>query len=71
MKCIAFLFAAIALAACCASGNGCYAPTLGTPPAWDGLGSAPTENGGEYKPKRASRRNTEIIVGPLNEAAAQ
>jgi hypothetical protein len=47
-----------------------YAPAAGAPIAWDGLGSAP-ENGNEYKPKQTSRRNTEIIVGPLNEAVAQ
>ncbi len=70
-KCIAFLFAVIALAGCCVSGDGCYAPLPGAPIAWDGLGSAPAEIGSEYKPKRNSLRNHEIIVGPLNEAAAQ
>jgi len=69
-KCIAFLFAAAALAGCCASGNGCYAPLPGTPIAWDGLGSPPIENEAERKPKRISRPNTEIVVGPLNETAA-
>lgn len=69
-KCIAFLFAATALAGCCASGNGCYAPLPGTPIAWDGLGSPPIENETEYKPKRTSRPKTEIVVGPLNEPAA-
>ena len=56
-KCIALLFAAIALAGCCMSGNGCYAPIAGAPVAWDGLGAAPTEDADEYKPKRTSRRN--------------
>jgi hypothetical protein len=66
------LACSMALAGCCASGTGCYAPVPGTPIAWDGLGSAPTENGSdENKPRRKSRRNHEIIVGPLNEAAAQ
>jgi len=70
-KCIALLFTAVALAGCCVSGNGCYTPLPGAPIAWDGLGPAPTENVDEYKPKRNSRRNQEIIVGPLNGAAAR
>jgi hypothetical protein len=60
----------LALAGCCASGSGCYGPTPGTPIAWDGLGSRPSENVGQYEPRRNSRRNREIIVGPLNEAKA-
>ena len=68
---IAFLFVAVALGGCCVSGSGCYSPVPGTPIAWDGLGPAPMENGSEYKPKRASRPNTEIVVGPLNGTAAQ
>jgi hypothetical protein len=39
-KWIAFLFTAMALGGCCASGTGCYAPEAGTPVAWDGLGPA-------------------------------
>jgi hypothetical protein len=66
-KWIAFLFAAVALAGCCVSGNGCYAPSPGVPIAWDGLGAAPTENVDENKPKRNSRRNHEM----LNDATAQ
>jgi hypothetical protein len=58
LKCIALLFAAVALAGCCFSGNGCYAPVAEAPAAWDGLDPAPTENVDEYKPKRNSRRNT-------------
>ena len=64
----------IALAGCCVSGSGCYAPTPGAPIAWDGLGSRPSEIGGqdvgEYEPRRRSRPNREIIVGPLNAAKA-
>jgi hypothetical protein len=59
----------IALAGCCASGSGCYAPTPGAPVAWDGLGSRPSENVYQHVPRR-SRPNREIIVGPLNEAKA-
>jgi hypothetical protein len=40
-KWIAFLFTAMALGGCCASGTGCYAPEAGTPVAWDGLGPLP------------------------------
>jgi hypothetical protein len=71
LRCITLLFAALALGGCCLSGNGCYAPVPGTPVAWDGLGPAPAENGGNNKPKRVSRRNTEIVVGPLNDVAAR
>jgi hypothetical protein len=42
-KWIALLFSAIALAGCCASGTGCYAPVAGTPVAWDGLGPPPDD----------------------------
>jgi hypothetical protein len=70
-KCTTFLFAAFALAGCCVSGNGCYAPLpAGTPIAWDGLGSPPTESEVEHKPKRTSRPKTKIVVGPLNESTA-
>jgi hypothetical protein len=62
-KWIALLFSAIALAGCCASGSGCYAPVAGTPVAWDGLGPPPddqprvvTEKGViEEQPKRAAK----------------
>jgi hypothetical protein len=69
LKCIAFLFAAVALASCCVSGNGCYTSLPGTPIAWDG--SLPTVNETEPNPKRTSRPKTEIVVGPLNEKSAQ
>jgi hypothetical protein len=42
-KWIALFFSAIALAGCCASGTGCYAPVAGTPVAWDGLGPPPDD----------------------------
>jgi hypothetical protein len=63
----------IALAGCCVSGSGCYAPT-GAPIAWDGLGARPSDIGGqdvgEYEPRRRSRPKREIIIGPLNDAKA-
>jgi hypothetical protein len=70
-KCVAFVFAAVALAGCCVSGNGCYAPLPGTPIAWDGLGSAPTETyrATEYRPRQKSRPKKEIIIGPIGEGA--
>jgi hypothetical protein len=69
-KCIAFLVAALMLAGCCALGNGC-APESGAPIAWDGLGSAPTDDtqAVEPRPKNYVRAKREIIVGPLDTAA--
>jgi hypothetical protein len=71
-KCIAFLVAALMLANCCAVGNGC-APETGTPIAWDGLGPAPTDDTQplEPRPKKPTRAKREIIVGPLDAAAAE
>jgi hypothetical protein len=68
-KCIAFLVAALMLANCCALGNGC-APESGAPIAWDGLGSAPTDDtqSVEPPPKKHVRARREIIVGPLDAA---
>jgi hypothetical protein len=67
-KCIAFLFGAVALAGCCASSNGCYAPLPGTPTAWDGLGPAPTEvdQATEYRPNKNARPK-EIVIGPIGD----
>jgi hypothetical protein len=72
-KYIAFLFAAGALAGCCVSGNGCYAPLPGTPMAWDGLGPSPTETAQaiEYRPRQSARPKKEIIIGPISDAPAQ
>jgi hypothetical protein len=70
LKCITFLFSAAALAGCCLSGNGCYTSSPGTPIAWDGLGSSPTDNETTPKPKRTSRPKKEIVVGPLNQTPA-
>jgi hypothetical protein len=70
-RCIALLVAALTLANCCASGSGC-APAAGSPVAWDGLGTAPTEETQplELRPKPA-RAKREIIVGPLDAAASE
>jgi len=67
LKCIAFLAAALMLTNCCASGNGC-APVAGSPVAWDGLGTAPTEDTQQPEPKKPARAKREIIVGPLDAA---
>ena len=71
-KCIAFLVAALMLANCCALGNGC-APESGAPVAWDGLGPAPTNDTQpvELRPKQPARAKREIILGPLDAAAAE
>jgi hypothetical protein len=67
LKCIIFLAAALILANCCASGNGC-APVTGGPVAWDGLGPAPTEDTQPLKPKKPAHAKREIVVGPLDAA---
>jgi hypothetical protein len=74
-RCIVFLVGAVALAGCCVSGNGCYAPVLGAPNApiaWDGLGSPPTETAEvpENRPKKNTRPKKEIIVGPIGDVSA-
>jgi hypothetical protein len=71
-KCIAFLVAALMLANCCALGNGCV-PAAGNPVAWDGLGAAPTDDTQplELRPKQHARAKREIILGPLEAAAAE
>ena len=74
-KCIVFLVGSVALAGCCVSGNGCYAPVVGAPTApiaWDGLGSPPTETADvpESRPKKTTRPKKEIIVGPIGDVSA-
>jgi len=74
---LALLFVAAALAGCCVSGNGCYAPVAGVPLAWDGLGSPPTEADdvtagvAEQRPRKPKRPQKEIIVGPIGGVAAE
>ena len=52
------------------AGNGC-APESGAPIAWDGLGSAPTDDTQpvEPQPRKHARAKREAIVGPLDAAA--
>jgi hypothetical protein len=70
-KCIAFLVAALVLANCCASGSGCGV-TPGGPVAWDGLGSAPTEETRAIEPRpNKMRAKKEIVSGPLDAAEPQ
>src|ERR1700681_110325 len=57
-RCIVFLVGAVALAGCCVSGDGCYAPVLGAP-------TAPIA-GGRNNP----RPKKEIIVGPIGDVPA-
>ena len=74
-KYIALILASAALAGCCLSPNGCYAPLPGAPIAWDGLGTAPTETettgATEDRPKKTARAKKEIIVGPIGAASAE
>jgi hypothetical protein len=73
-KSILFLFATLMLANCCAVGTNC-APASGAPVAWDGLGSAPTDNAQPVElappPKKQARAKREIILGPLNATTAE
>ena len=64
--------AALMLANCCALGNGCV-PAAGSPVAWDGLDAAPTDDTQplELRPKQHARAKREIILGPLDAAAAE
>jgi hypothetical protein len=70
-KCIALLFAVVALAGCCVSGSGCFTPLPGAPIAWDGLGPAPTETAQdtEVRPRKSARPKKEIIIGPIDEVS--
>jgi hypothetical protein len=72
-RCIAFVATAVALAGCCVSSSGCYAPVPGVPTAWDGQGVRPGE-GGEPRRQSAARTvrpNTEMIIGPITDAQGQ
>jgi hypothetical protein len=68
-KYFACVFAAVALAGCCASGTGCYAPLPGSPVAWDSLGPGPTDTAQatDFRPRKISRPEKEIVVGPIGE----
>jgi hypothetical protein len=72
-RCILLIATATALAGCCVSGNGCYAPLPGTPVAWDGLGRAPNEAAptAEDRPRKNTRSRKEIIIGPIGDVAAE
>lgn len=59
LKSIACVFAAIALAGCCASGTGCYAPVAGSQAEWDGL-YLPAHD--EVPKKATPRRKKEVAV---------
>jgi hypothetical protein len=67
---IAFVVATLALAGCCASGNGCYVPVPGVPTAWDGAGTRPGEDPAPRR-QRMARPKTEIIVGSIERASAE
>jgi len=73
VRCIAFIATAVALAGCCVSSSGCYAPVPGVPTAWDGQGVRPSEGGEPQRRStaRAARPNTEMIIGPITDAQGQ
>jgi hypothetical protein len=71
-RCVALVFSVIALAGCCTSSGGCYAPAaVGAPVAWNDSGPVAAGNGeSDAKPRRRAWQKREIIVGPLNATAA-
>jgi hypothetical protein len=71
LKSVACLFAAVALAGCCMSGNGCDVPLPGAPVAWDGLGAPPDDDtvATERKPKRQPK--TDAATRLQHDAAAK
>ena len=60
--------ASAALAGCCMSGNGCYAPLPGTPIAWDGLGTDPNDGTQNIVRKPKRRPKTEIVTGSIGDS---
>src|ERR1700704_3841537 len=72
-RCIAFVATAVALAGCCVSSSGCYAPVPGVPTAWDGQGVRPGEGGEPRRQStaRTARPGTEMIIGPITDAQGQ
>jgi hypothetical protein len=75
LRCIAFVAAALALAGCCTSGNGCYVADPAIPTAWDGQGSRP-DDGAVGESRQASRSHrarakSEVTVGPVEDAPGQ
>jgi hypothetical protein len=78
VKTLAFAVAAVALAGCCTSSNGCYVAAPGIPTAWDGDGQGTRPSDGtEAQPssrpsaKRVARAKTEMIIGPIGNASGQ
>jgi len=74
LKCMALLATALMLAGCCVSGIGCApmagSSVAGSPAAWDGLATAPTEDTQPPEPRKPARAKREIIVGPLDAVPA-
>jgi hypothetical protein len=65
---LSIFFASVALAGCCLSGNGCYAPLPGTPIASDGLGSDPNDGTQKIAHKQKRRPKTEVVIGPTGDS---
>jgi hypothetical protein len=72
-KWIVLFCAMAALAGCCVSGSGCYAPVSGIPAASDGLTSGMSDDGSEDRPRRTAshKHDHEIIVGPLQDSSTK
>jgi hypothetical protein len=71
-KCAAYVFAALALAGCCASGTTCDAPAVGPHAAWDGLGPASDDNvkPSVAKPTKVSRPK-DVSVRPIADVSGE
>jgi hypothetical protein len=75
-RCIAFAAAAVALAGCCTSSDGCYVAVPGVPTAWDGAGPRPSDgidprDGAPPRRQsaaRVARPKPEVILGPITDA---
>ncbi len=71
-RCVAMLFGAFALASCCVSGNGCYAPVPGAPIALER--EAPVSSSADiddFKPRRKISPKPEIVAAPLDANSPQ
>jgi hypothetical protein len=70
-RCVAPLFSAFALAGCCVSGNGCFAPYPGTPVAEREAPISRSADVDDYKLKRKLSPKPEVTAAPLDASSAQ
>jgi hypothetical protein len=70
-RCVALLSGAFALAGCCASGNGCYTPVLGTVASDREAPVSRSADINDYKPRRKASPKPEIVAAPLDASSPQ